>query len=443
MTKVVVIGTGMAAFGAAHRLAGEPVDVVLYDKNSFFGGQTTSFRHPQGFTFDKGPHVSFTKDERIQQLFADNVDGKYETVQYQLDNYWRGHRLPHPVQTNMYGLPVDVISGVITDFVKQSATTTDIRNYEDWLVTAYGRSFAEQFPFLYTQKYHTTAPANLTTDWVGPRMYRPSLDEMLRGALAPSTRNVHYITGFRYPTRGGFMSYVEKWARSTTMKLSHKVVHIDSGKRTVTFANGQTEAYDALISSVALPDLMPLIAGVPEDVLAATHRLACSGCVLISIGVNRPDTTNAHISYYYDTDIIFSRTSSPHLMSPNNVPPGCGSIQAEVYFSAKYKPLLGQPDDYIEPVIRDLKRCGMLREEDKLLFQDAVLCEYANIIFDHDRTEALRTVHGFLDDVAIRYCGRYGDWGYMWTDESFKSGEAAATRALDTLRLSPRGATRS
>ena len=35
-----------------------------------------------------------------------------------------------------------------------------------------------------------------------------------------------------------------------------------------------------------------------------------------------------------------------------------------------------------------------------------------------------------LDDLGIAYCGRYGDWGYMWTDESFISGERAAETAL-------------
>lgn len=59
-----------------------------------------------------------------------------------------------------------------------------------------------------------------------------------------------------------------------------------------------------------------------------------------------------------------------------------------------------------------------------------MLLPYANIIFDLDRAAALETVHGYLDDLGIAYCGRYGDWGYMWTDESFKSGELAAEKAL-------------
>ena len=146
MDTIAILGTGMSGFGAAHRLARESVPAVLYDKAGFFGGQTVSYRSPSGFVFDKGPHVSFTKDERVQNILAEAVEGRFETVQYQLENHWKGHRLPHPVQTNMHGLPVDVMAKVIEDFVKQSHASGEIRNYEDWLVAAYGRYFADHFP---------------------------------------------------------------------------------------------------------------------------------------------------------------------------------------------------------------------------------------------------------------------------------------------------------
>ena len=118
------------------------------------------------------------------------------------------------------------------------------------------------------------------------------------------------------------------------------------------------------------------------------------------------------------------------MLSPNNAPPGMGAIQAEVYFSDKYRPFTGNPEDWIEPVIKDLHRCGLLHEDDRIVLRQALRLKYANVIFDRDRGEALETVHRYLDDVGINYCGRYGDWGYMWTDESFKSGERAAEKAL-------------
>ncbi len=140
------------------------------------------------------------------------------------------------------------------------------------------------------------------------------------------------------------------------------------------------------------------------------------------------------MTYFYDEDICFTRLSFPHMLSQTNVPPGTGSIQAEVYFSNKYRPLDVPPESLIEPVIADLKRVGLSWESDKVLFKNAFVVPYANVIFDLDRADALKTVHGYLDDIDVAYCGRYGDWGYMWTDESFISGERAAETALACCR---------
>jgi protoporphyrinogen oxidase len=431
MPDIVVLGTGMAGFGAAHRLHSEGIAPVMYDKNAYHGGHTASFRYETGFLFDLGPHISFTKDPRIQGLFADSVDGQYEALQVNLNNYWRGYWPQHPVQLHLHGLPEDVIVKAIADFVEErQRPERPVKNYEDWLLASFGRTFAEQFPGTYTRKYHTTTASNMSTDWLGPRIYRPSLEEVLRGALSPTAPQIHYITHFRYPSNGGFVSYLKKFLPLGHLNLRHELVGIDPRARQLKFANGIVAGYDALISSVPLPDLIAMIDGAPRDVVDASRRLACSTCVLVNVGVNREDLSKAHITYFYDEDICFTRLSFPHMLSATNAPAGAGSIQAELYFSDKYKPLTGKAEDWIEPVIKDLHRCGILQDRDRILSRKAVLLKYANVIFDLDRTKALETVHGYLQDLRIEYCGRYGDWGYMWTDESFISGERAAEQAL-------------
>ena len=437
-SNIVVLGTGMGGFGAAHRLHAEGLSPMMYDKNGHPGGHTASFRYDSGFLFDLGPHISFTKDTRIQDLFADSVDQQFETKPLKLNNYWRGYWPLHPVQLHLHGLPEDVIVKVITDFVEErQAPERPVKNYADWLLASFGRTFAELFPMQYTRKYHLTTAENMSTDWLGPRIYRPSLEQVVQGALSPSAPNVHYISQFRYPTEGGFVSYLKKFLPLGNLKLGHELVSIDPRTRQLSFSNGHVTHYDALISSVPLPDLIRMIKGAPQDVLDASRQLACSTCVIVNVGVNREDISPTHLSYFYDEDICFTRLSFPHMLSSRNVPPGAGSIQAEVYFSDKYKPLTGSPQDLIDPVIKDLHRCGLLRDDDRILFSNAVLLRYANIIFDLDRATALKTVHGYLDDLGIAYCGRYGDWGYMWTDESFKSGEQAADRALSAMACRP------
>ncbi len=429
--RIVVLGTGMAAMGAAGHIAAAGRHAILYDASTYAGGHTATYDGGDGFLFDDGPHVSFTKDVRIRDLLAANVDGAYEEVKAQINNYWRGYWIPHPVQLHLYGLPTELVVDVVGDFVTAAQRDEGVaENYEQWLRAVYGDTFAETFPMVYGQKYHTVPMDRLTTDWIGPRMYRPNLKELLLGALAPTQTDLHYVTDFRYPSTGGFQSFLAPWMDAFDIRLGFRVTAVDPEKRTIRFANGTATEYDQLVSSIPLPDLVPMIVGVPDDVRSASDRLSYSSAVIVNIGLARDDFTDAHISYFYDEDVVFSRLSFPHLLSHGNVPPGAGSIQAELYFSDRNRPLQVPPDTLIDDVVCDLRRVGLLRDDDSLAVRQARVVRYANVIYDHDRRPALATVHGYLDDVGILPCGRYGDWNHAWTDEAFKSGESAADRAL-------------
>ena len=71
----------------------------------------------------------------------------------------------------------------------------------------------------------------MSTDWLGPRIYRPSLEEVLRGAISPAAPHVHYITHFRYPSDGGFMRYLNKFVPMGNLMLNHEVTSINPRAR--------------------------------------------------------------------------------------------------------------------------------------------------------------------------------------------------------------------
>jgi len=427
----LILGSGMAGLGAAHRLRNEGRHARVLDKNSYAGGHTATHER-QGYVFDEGPHVSFTKNEKVRKLFADAIGNDYLSINAYIDNYWRGQYIRHPVITNMHDMPRDVVVKCIADYVQAKQDPNPrIENYEDWLVASYGRTYAETFPMQYASKYHTTHASNLSTEWVGPRLYQAQLTEVLQGALSKESPNIHYVQDYRYPRHGGFAAFLGGLRKQTEFALGHEVVAVDPAARSLRCRNGKTLGYGGLISSIPLPELLPMIQGAPRDVVAASQTLACTTVVLVNLGVGREDLSRSSWTYFYDDEFPFSRVSFPRTFSPHVVPPGCGSIQAEVYFSKKYKPLTGNADDCIEPTIDGLRRCGILREDDKILFREAMVIPYANIIFDLDRAAALKTVHGYLDEIGISYCGRYGEWGYQWSDEAFISGENAAQKTLE------------
>ncbi len=170
-----ILGGGMGGFGAANQLHELGIRPKLYDSRPRPGGLTSSFDFGDKFIFDEGVHISFTKSERVKEIFARSVEGRFEKGNVYCNNYWKGHWIKHPAQVNLHGLPTDLVVNCIKDFVAASQIKVPvIDNYEDWLLATFGPTFAKTFPMVYTRKYHTTDAANMTTDWLGPGSTGPT-----------------------------------------------------------------------------------------------------------------------------------------------------------------------------------------------------------------------------------------------------------------------------
>lgn len=432
MKNIVILGTGMAAWGAFDRFDRLGISPRVYDSRTHAGGHTASYRNENGFVFDDGPHISFTQNQEMIDVFADSVDGEYVAFSAYVDNYYEGAWVEHPAIVNLHELPAKLKGRIVDDFkLVHGKWPEKIDNYLEWLVATYGETYAEKFPALYGFKYHTCKAEQMNTDWIGPRLYQPDLGEVVRGAESKQSADVHYIKEFRYPKYGGFQSYIDRFIERSQPNLGFEAISINSSDKLVTFANGQVTTYEELVTSVPLPVLIPMIDNVPGNVLLASKALSCSQCVLVNIGVDRTDLSPAHWRYIYDIDLAAVRLSFPHMFSPDVAPVGCGAIQVEVYFSDKYKPFDGNMNNVLEEVIQNLHKMEVLRESDTILFKEARYVPWANVIFDLDTQAAVETVHSYLDEIQITYCGRYGDWAYIWTDESYLSGQKAAQKVVD------------
>jgi protoporphyrinogen oxidase len=431
--QVVVLGAGLAGLAASSRLAARGVDVCVLEKAPRPGGLSSSMR-VDGFTFDHGPHVSFTKREDIRRLFARAVDGRFKEARAELLNLWRGHWIPHPAQSHLFGLPLDVVVRCLVDFTAASRQPpATLATYQDWCVANLGRAFSEEFTFRYTRKYWTAEARQLTADWVGNRMHAPALEEVLRGALSEQPADQHYITSYRYPTDGGYEPYVKSVLTGQRIEHGEEVVSVLPGRRSVELASGRAVDYQILVSSLPLPVLVERTPEAPLRVRQAAERLRCSELVLVNVGVDRADGfPSADWMYFYDEDLVFARGNFPHRLGAANAPAGCGSIQVEIYGSP-YRPLAS--GSLLQQALDDLRRAGLLHPGDRIKVAHEQRVPFANIIFDHHRAEALGVVRSWLQQQGIESCGRFGEWEYLWSDDSIHSGWRAAERVGARLGL--------
>jgi protoporphyrinogen oxidase len=428
--KVAVIGSGMAGMAAADALVRGGASVEIFEAQPHWGGHTHSVDHG-GFVFDEGPHVSFTKDERVRELFARGA-GEIHELRPRITNFFRGRWITHPAQCHLHGLDPELVTRCIVDFVHAQKAPPEIKTYADWCVAMFGQTFAETFPFAYTRKYWTVEAADMSTEWVGTRMYPPSIEDIVRGALAPEQDGeFHYLSGFRYPAHGGYQAFMASFAHPELVRLTKRVVGVDLHRRRLTFADGSTALFDRLVSSMPLPDLVRAIRSdqVPGEVLDAADVLLCTSLVLVNVATRRRDLFEHHWFYVYDEEISISRGHFPHMLSPYNAPAACGSVQLEVYHS-RHRPLPCASSALPERVVGELVRMGILRSREEVLWAHGQEIPYANVVFDHQRAGALAIILPWLKAQDVHLAGRYAEWAYYWTDDAARSGWAAAEAVL-------------
>ncbi len=426
MNAVVTLGAGPAGLSFSNHFNH---NTNIYEKEASFGGRCRS-HVVDGFIFDEGPHSSFTKDAYVRELFAGSVEGRINEIFPKILNRYDQYWLRHPVQTNLEGLPVDLVVDCIVDFVKaEKAGSGSPENYGQWLIDGFGEKLARTFPYAYTRKYWTVEPEQMTTDWIEQRIYRPDLAEVLRGALSDEFYNIHYISSVRYPETGGFQSFLKGLQEGAKINYGFEMAEVDVKKKKITFKNGFERHYEALVSSIPLPALVQCIRDSPAEIREAAAWLACTSVVLVNLGVKRENLANCHWFYIYNEEILPCRVHFPSEFSTSNSPPGSGSIQAEVYYS-RYKPLGMSLDNVLEKTIQDLIAIGVIAKDDKITLAACQDVKHAQVLYHRQHTESRRAILDYLEKHDIYCIGRYGEWAYLWSDQSILSGKRLAERLV-------------
>lgn len=421
---MIILGAGLAGLSAAYHLDGS----VVYEQSSRVGGHAKSIVR-DGFVFDEGIHVLHTKNDYVLNLLNGPAHSGLETHEREAWIYHYNAYTRYPFQANTYGLPPDIVKECLLGFIQNDFPQDAIQTYADWMYYQFGKGICDRFMVPYSTKFWGVPPTELTTEWVSVRHPRPSLDEVLTGALQDQTKGFGVNANFLYPEQGGFGSIGEALANAVgrdRIHLNRRVTQLDVVKRVIEFNQGEVVLpYEHLISTLPLPTLVNLIPTAPEAVREAASLLRTNSIFVVNLGIDRPDLTSKHWIYYPEDQFSFFRISFPMNQGPvqNMVPPGKSSIACEIAYGN------GRPLDraqIVERVITDLKRGGILRDDDRIIFQDTVDIPYAYIVFDRNRKPAVQTIHEFLKAHHVWPCGRYGDWGYLWSDEAILSGRRTA-----------------
>lgn len=446
---VTIMGAGLAGLSCSHFIGHK--NCIVFERNKYPGGHITT-HHRDGCFWDEGPHVSFTKHQEVRDLLTWSANGLVSEYPTAVANTYKGNWIPHPAQSNLSAVPEPLARQCYEGFLAartqndNQSNKRDPSHYGEWLEQAFGNAFATAFPTAYTLKYWTCHPDNLTVDWVGQRVFYPDEATVREGYLGVTQKNTHYITSVRYPDSGGYAAFAEGIKSGANINLGKEASSIDLHRRRIEFTDGTCHEYQSLINTLPLDRFIELAQNVPQHVMAASRSLNCTSMLLVNIRAKGPSFVPYHWLYVYDHEMLSTRITQTHLLSPNNTPDGSIGIQVEVY-SSRYRQFPCSHSEISKRVVSEVLKLGLANEIEAVHTQ---FVPYANVIFDHQRRSNQNTILEWLADFGLKreqddldpmtiwrdavspginplnLAGRFGQWKYFWTDDCILRGKLIA-----------------
>ena len=157
--KFAVLGAGISGLATSYHLGHR--DTTIFEATDHYAGHVHSEAR-DGFTWDDGPHISFTANDYVRDLFAELIGGAHEECPIRPSNYYQGHWIEHPAQTHLYQVPEPLRSECLASFLEHRDHGRDTAELPGLAHQSMGPVFAETFPRAYRASTGPPSPRTST-----------------------------------------------------------------------------------------------------------------------------------------------------------------------------------------------------------------------------------------------------------------------------------------
>jgi protoporphyrinogen oxidase len=426
---VVILGAGLTGLSAAYHL-GAPSIVI--EREGEVGGLARSHTE-EGFTFDCTGHLLHLRDARVVALVDALLPRAFARHERRALIYSKGVFTPYPFQANLHGLPLEVVKECVAGFVeaeirRAAGGEPDIGTigFREWVESTFGTGIARHFLLPYNAKLWRADLDDIECGWVSWSIPRPTLREILDGALGATVRGLGYNPTFLYPRRGGISLLPEALGRGgPEVRLNETVAAVDARAREVRLTGGGVVRYERLVSTIPLDHLLRITRGLSSDLPRIGEKLRAVRVLNISLGVDRQGVSGAHWIYFPEKEYSFYRVGFPSNLSEGLAPRGCSSLYVERSL-LRDEPF--DPEEVTARAVEDLRRTGILWRGDRLVYRRVSVLDPAYVIYDRFRAQNLPAAHRALSEAGIFSAGRFGSWEYSSMEGAIKAGMELAER---------------
>lgn len=435
--RIAILGAGPCGLGAAYRLRELGYDdFVVFDRQDSVGGLASSVTDSQGFVWDFGCHVLYSRSDYFNGVMDEVLAGEWIDQPRDAQVWLGGRFVPYPLQYNLHRLSDDLRRQCVLGLAGAATAKMPERhvNFRDWIDGAFGRGIADCFMIPYNEKVWAHPLETMGVSWIAERVPRPDLVRVLTNLLdCKDDDNWGPNARFRYPHAGGTGRIWRKIADrigSEKIILGRTALQIDPVGRVVYFDDGSVQQFDVLISTIPI-DRLVAIANI--DALKQTASMLASSTVhVVGLGIEGSPPIalqDRKWIYFPDHDVPFYRMTVLSNFATSNTPEGHWSLLAEVAHS-KHRPV--DAGSVVEAVLSAAIREGLIADSTTIVSRFHHVAEpgYPTPTLSRDR--ALSELQAALESLNIFSRGRFGAWRYEIAnqDHCFLQGAELAARLV-------------
>ena len=412
--NIGILGGGISGL-TLQRFLRHPSEVL--EKDATPGGLCRTY-WKDGFGFDVGGHILFSKHQHVTDLVDHLLGDNLNYCRRANKILFKGRYIKYPFENDLGSLEKQDCYDCLIDYLKSDFA--EPTNLEEWGYSTFGRSIAEKYFLPYNRKIWKMEPREMGLDWVG-RVPKPPMEDVVKSALGIDTEGYTHQLHFRYPLHGGYEALVK------AMIVDFSSVHCNNPVRSIrknedgwTVVAGQTTwLFDHLVVALPIHVAIRCLGDVPVEVLDAVRCLRYNPIRVSFIAVNNESLMDKSAVYIPDLDVLPHRVCFMGFFSPNMVRPGTSSLVAET--TVRHGDATDRLSDgeFLDRVIGDLDRVGILRAED-VLVRDTRRFEYAYPVYDQAHGKNTRIVREYFSALGIDLLGRFAEFDYINSDECIR-----------------------
>lgn len=397
--KYLIIGAGISGLTAANYLK---KDYLLIEKENEPGGYCRTI-HRGDYVWDYAGHFFHFKTDEFRRLFHENIPEQDIISQTKRTKIlYKGQLVDYPFQTNIHQLEKQEFIDCLYDLF-QRKEKTEYSDFLDMLYGKFGKSIVEKFLKPYNEKLYACDLHQLDKDAMGRFFPYADIPQII--ANMKREQDSSYNSTFLYPRNGAgsFLDVLYRRLDATKVRLGCTLTRVDAERKLAYTDGGEEISFEYLINTAPLNHFLAMLG--TDAALELNGRLSYNKVLVFNLGFSKKSAFKEHWIYVPDKDVNYYRIGFyDNILSTDKL-----SMYVEIGYP---KDAAVDMEQQLALTLENLKRCGIVTEDNSLIASSTILMDPAYVHIRRDTEAAIAEMKRSLAVSGIHTIGRYGGWTY-------------------------------